>query len=397
MSIGSFILRIFLFLAVCSSITFSAKGDMQLVSLDFNPKTVDISSNELQYLTVTVNVTSDGAPITDIGVDFIPPEGIGNLYAVLGSEDLISGDANDGVYQMDFGIPRTSRLGTWTMDFALLNDQAGNQEIFGYLAGWPYPCFPFPENTPTNFVIIAPNAEPILGMQMPVTQMTIQRGDTRPFTAEVQIWHQFAGVDLNISCTVEAAPNTELQTNLGVRLAQFFTEDWLPEQGTVQQSVVLTPPDGTPASEPYDVSMIPGAPDPPTWSLTADYLVTPPAGGFTNGFILNLYSVMYGQGSGTININSAVAMNLRVDVVDSPPFSISSFGQDPATGAFTISWFGVSGLSYHIQWKNDFSGENWNTVTNGLIGAGTTLNWTDNGIETCPLTNQSRFYRVSVP
>jgi len=106
---------------------------MQLVSLDFNPKTVDISSNELQYLTVTVNVTSDGAPITDIGVDFIPPEGIGNLYAVLGSEDLISGDANDGVYQMDFGIPRTSRLGTWTMDFALLNDQAGNQEIFGYL------------------------------------------------------------------------------------------------------------------------------------------------------------------------------------------------------------------------------------------------------------------------
>jgi hypothetical protein len=372
---------------------------MKLVSLDFNPKTVDISSGA-QVITVTAHVTTDGAPFTDIGVDFLSPQRADQLFAVLSPDTLISSNANELVYQADFNVDRFSRVGTWTLESMILRDQNQNTVIYGSPDIYNL-CFPFPENTPTNFEVIAPNGQPTLIMELPATHMTLQRGDTRPFMASVQVDEQFSGADLNISCTVAAEADTELQTNLSVCLSQFTTEDFFYGRGTPQRVVTLVPPEGMPASELYNISMLPGVTNPPTWGFAAGYLVTPPPNGFSKSFELYFYTKLLVKspppGESGIFIYDALGMNLHIEIINSPPFPITSASQDSQTGAFTISWFGSMGLSYHVQWKSDLTEENWTTVTNGQIGADAVLNWTDDGTETAPLSGTPRFYRITIP
>jgi hypothetical protein len=137
----------------------------------------------------------------------------------------------------------------------------------------------------------------------------------------------------------------------------------------------------------------------PTWSVLAGFVITPPPGGFQQSFTLGFYSEMLPppiDGTG-VPIIEVVGITAEFDVVESPSFPVTSFIQDPQTGLMTISWFGVMGLSYHVQWKSDLSDVYWTTITNGLIGANATLNWTDDGTQTAPLSEPVRFYQISIP
>jgi len=216
-------------------------------------------------------------------------------------------------------------------------------------------------------------------------------------------WVMFSASDLNVYSTIEAAPETELQQDIGVRLVRAWTKDYFPGWGDLQRDFLISPPDGALGSEPYAISMLSNGSNAPTWSVMAGFLVTPPPGGFRKSFVLSSFLKLDPPPAGTGEVGNVVHTILvlgttaEFDVVESPSFPITSYIEDSAGGFVTIEWFGSVGLSYHVQWKNDLGGENWTTVAKGLIGADAILKWTDNGTETDPLSSGARIYRVTIP
>ncbi len=83
----------------------------QLVSIDFTPKSVDVSSAS-QIVTVTAHLTDNIAGASSAGADFFSPSGL-QLAGV--SLQLISGTVYNGIYQGTMTIAREAEHGTWKM------------------------------------------------------------------------------------------------------------------------------------------------------------------------------------------------------------------------------------------------------------------------------------------
>ena len=126
----------------------------QLVSLDFTPKSVDVTS-AAQVVTLTMHVTDDISGLNQINVSFAPPHTQVIEVFANPATARTSGTANDGVYRVDITIPKGSEAGTWELR-NFLRDQAGN------FASYPYSPTPFPPGTPSQLTVIngAPTPTP---------------------------------------------------------------------------------------------------------------------------------------------------------------------------------------------------------------------------------------------
>ncbi|MBN8459340.1 MAG: chitobiase/beta-hexosaminidase C-terminal domain-containing protein [Verrucomicrobia bacterium] len=403
-------------------------ANVQLVSIDFNPKTVDVSF-ERQTVTVTAHLSSGGAPITRALVSFVSNFGTG-LELELGPENLVSGDLCDGVFQGSILVDDRTRVGTYKLNYILLADQSGRYKTYSIA---PDAAFPYPPGTPTDLVVTAPDHPTRFGIgtgagvvfngqvidnpvfldaagnfSAPVPRKEgsdmnshlLQRGETRKFMCISGSWMMFTGLNMSVSCALAAAPGKELQSDIGIRLMRAWTKDYFPGSGALQRDFLVEPPNGAPGDVPYVMTMLSDGPNAPTWSVESGFVITPPPGGFKESFELIPQCTVRlppPEGQMTVGIVWVLGARAKFTVVDSPPFQITSFGRDPHTGRVTISWFGAVGRSYHVQWTSNLADGNWTTVPNGLIGADATLNWADDGTETAPFAGTSRFYRICIP
>ena len=410
-------------------------ANIEIISFGFSPQLVDVSSGD-QTLTVTAHIRCGSAPMSLVKVLFSDgrPDVVSGPYVEFGPQNLVSGTLQDGVFECPVLISDWTRVGAYTLHSIYLLDQSGRNKT--YSSKPSSPTFPFPADTTTNLVITAPNHPARFGLGWPasifdnkygwVMQPTfldqagdfqaevpraipghrkyiLRKGETRPFMSISGNWVMFSGTDQNVYSTIEAAPETELQQDIGVRLVRAWTKDYFPGLGDLQRDFLISPPDGAPGSEPYAISMLSNGSNAPTWSVMAGFVVSPPPGGFRKSFVLSSRTKKYPppagieQGGGVIVIILVAVTTAEFDVVESPSFPITSYIEDSAGGFVTIQWFGSVGLSYHVQWKNDLGGENWTTVAKGLIGADAILKWADNGTETDPLSSGARIYRVTIP
>jgi hypothetical protein len=59
-----------------------------------------------------------------------------------------------------------------------------------------------------------------------------------------------------------------------------------------------------------------------------------------------------------------------------------------SNGKFSFSWSAISGKTYHVQWKQQFSDATWNDLTN-ITASGNSASFSE------PLGQTQRFYRVT--
>ena len=116
----------------------------QLVSVDFTPKSVDVSSSS-QTITVTAHVTDDNSGVSYVQPLFSSPSGQQSATAGL---TLVSGTAQDGIYQGIVTIPESAESGTWTMGQFWVGDVVGNSLSYPDSAQYP-------TGTPTQLVVSA--------------------------------------------------------------------------------------------------------------------------------------------------------------------------------------------------------------------------------------------------
>lgn len=102
------------------------------------------------------------------------------------------------------------------------------------------------------------------------------------------------------------------------------------------------------------------------------------------------------DGDGRTNLQEYLAGTSPVD--PGSRFQISGLTRQVSGGnpAFVVSWPSQPGISYGIQWKQQLAGPSWQTLLPAFQGTGGTLQWTDDGSQTAPLTTASRFYQVIV-
>jgi 5-hydroxyisourate hydrolase-like protein (transthyretin family) len=99
-----------------------------LVSTSIAPSQVDTTSQD-QSVTLTMHITddlsgfADGVPTTTV---LTSASGQHHLYSGLSSSARVSGDANDGVYQLNFTVHRYTESGTWSLTEVSFQDGAGN-------------------------------------------------------------------------------------------------------------------------------------------------------------------------------------------------------------------------------------------------------------------------------
>jgi len=114
------------------------------VSVDFTPKSVDVSSSS-QTITVTAHVTDDNSGVSYVQPLFSSPSGQQSATAGL---TLVSGTAQDGIYQGIVTIPESAESGTWTMGQFWVGDVVGNSLSYPDSAQYP-------TGTPTQLVVSA--------------------------------------------------------------------------------------------------------------------------------------------------------------------------------------------------------------------------------------------------
>ena len=126
-----------------------------LVSLGFNPSSVDVS-NGAQTVTVTARITDNDAGFSHGSVYFQPPQGGQGLSAYLSSTARISGTAQDGIYELKMTVPTSAQPGTWKLSSVSLSDQwnSVSYSAFSYPGSRPYPS-----GTPTDLTVANANAD----------------------------------------------------------------------------------------------------------------------------------------------------------------------------------------------------------------------------------------------
>jgi len=98
-----------------------------VLSFDFDPKAVDTSTSS-QEITATARLTDDLSGFSSASVWFESPSGGQSVGVSLSSNDRISGDELDGVYEDTMTLPQYSEPGTWKLDYISLSDSVGNRK-----------------------------------------------------------------------------------------------------------------------------------------------------------------------------------------------------------------------------------------------------------------------------
>jgi hypothetical protein len=83
----------------------------QLVSVDFTPKSVDVSSAS-QVVTLTAHLTDDNTGLNYATFYFYSPSGNQSVLVSVNSSNRVSGTAQDRIYQTTLTIPKLSEVAT---------------------------------------------------------------------------------------------------------------------------------------------------------------------------------------------------------------------------------------------------------------------------------------------
>ncbi len=399
--------------------TNGAIANIQLTDLSFDPHEVDVSGQE-RTITVTARLTSGSTPIERVLLHFTGK--YQTLELEMGPQNLVAGTLRDGAFQGCLLVNESVPTGGYSLYEVLVFEQSGRYKCFRNPPSAQ--CFPFPDGTYTNLLITATNAVGWVGAtwsgippafhdsnnnyagELPCvdwqsTKYSVRRGETRPFTCVAASYVKFSGATMNVSSKISAPEGAEaIEGYPTIRLLRAWTKDYLPGWGDTQRVIDYSPPDGIPCDAPIAITMLENGPNAPTWSVFTEYLVTPPSNGFQKDFTLGFYNLVYGNTSSSndvgVVVNLCAGLQARFIVQENAPFPIASLNRNPSCGNFTLSWFAVMGLSYHVQWKSDIDAQ-WHTLTNGFVGADTVIHWTDDGKATASITDSPRFYRVMIP
>jgi hypothetical protein len=129
-----------------------------LVGLSFSPTTVDVT-NGPATTTVTLHVTDALSGISTVEMGFRSPVA-GQRVAVV-TENPISGDKNDGTFEVTVTIGQFAESGTWTVFYVSLRDSANNRLT---LNGSQISALGFPTQlTVTNTTVTVPSLS-VLGV-----------------------------------------------------------------------------------------------------------------------------------------------------------------------------------------------------------------------------------------
>src|SRR5437763_354948 len=101
-----------LILVICAPSVFAASDTTapQLVSVDFTPNSVDVSSAS-QVVTLTAHLTDNNTGLNYASFNFYSPSTNQSVGVGVGSGNRISGTAQDGIYQATVTIPKSSESG----------------------------------------------------------------------------------------------------------------------------------------------------------------------------------------------------------------------------------------------------------------------------------------------
>jgi hypothetical protein len=98
----------------------------EVVSFDFDPKSVDTSTSS-QEITVTTRTTDDLSGLDQGSIRLYSTSQSQSTNAWFGSHQRISGDELDGVYECKMTLPQYSEAGTWKLDYISAYDEVGNR------------------------------------------------------------------------------------------------------------------------------------------------------------------------------------------------------------------------------------------------------------------------------
>jgi|GEM_PF-3106809 len=121
----------------------------ELVSFDFNPKTIDVSSGS-QAVEFMLHLTDLSGVKKETYFAFKADNGVENGYddtyiQSLYMAQLISGDDKDGIYKITVNFPENSATGNWRPYFLLLWDGSGNiktisgEDVISYFENKDFP------------------------------------------------------------------------------------------------------------------------------------------------------------------------------------------------------------------------------------------------------------------
>src|SRR5262245_19531457 len=101
----------------------------QLAAFSYSPMSIDTSSGS-QTVTVTARITDNPSGFSVGILNFISPSRRqSRSRSFQYPNNLTSGTAQDGTYQLLVSFPQFSEAGTWHLDYIDLSDQAGNRIV----------------------------------------------------------------------------------------------------------------------------------------------------------------------------------------------------------------------------------------------------------------------------
>jgi hypothetical protein len=99
----------------------------ELVEFDFNPKTIDVSAGS-QDVTFTLRLTDDLSGLNHVSVGITSPSG--SLSRYQGATGPITGDRNDGIYEVVININQYYESGIWHVKEVRAQDEVNNSIIY---------------------------------------------------------------------------------------------------------------------------------------------------------------------------------------------------------------------------------------------------------------------------
>lgn len=101
----------------------------ELQSFSFSPTSINTNASS-RTVTVTIRITDNLAGFQTGSVRFQSPSGQQAVGYGFSSSNRISGDARDGVYQINMIFPQNSETGTWRVSDVSATDAAGNTRFY---------------------------------------------------------------------------------------------------------------------------------------------------------------------------------------------------------------------------------------------------------------------------